>query len=325
MFLQQLVTGVAALPGVESAAAINTLPLIGFNALRPFSLPGRQPEERFAEFRVVTPDYFRAMAIPLRRGRGFATSDRVGALDVIVVNDILAQRLWPGVDPIGQPLMVGDWSTPTPRIVIGVVAATRHHDLAREPEPEIYRSAYQAYWPFFGLVARTHVSPEALERSIREVGSAVDPNVPLSNFQTLDEIASTTWAWRRSSMALLSLFAAAAALLAFVGVYGVMAHNVSARSREIGVRLALGARPTDVARAIVSQGAMLTSAGTLAGLAISALAADVLSALTFGITPHDPLTFGVACVLTLIAGLLATGIPAVTAARVDPTTALRGK
>jgi putative ABC transport system permease protein len=324
MFLQQLVTGVAAVPGVESAAAINTLPLVGFNALRPYNLPGRPPEERFAEFRIVTPDYFRAMAIPLRRGRVFADSDRVGALDVILVNEVLAQRLWPGVDPIGQSLMVGDWMTPTPRVVIGVVGATRHHDLAREPEPEIYRSAYQAYWPFFGLVARTRVNPETLERAIRDVGASIDRTVPLSSFQTLDELASTTWAWRRSSMALLTGFAATAALLAFVGVYSVMAYNVSARAREIGVRLALGARPADVARAIVSQGAMLTGLGTLAGLAISALLTDVLGTLIFGITSHDPLTFGAASALTFVAGLLATSLPALTASRVDPTTALRG-
>jgi predicted permease len=324
-FLSQLVSGVAALPGVESAAVINTLPLTGFNAMRPYNRLGRPPEDRFAEFRIVTPDYFRTMEIPLRRGRGFDDRDRAGGMDVTVINETTARRLWPDRDPVGQTLMVPDMMTATPTTVIGVVGDTRHHDLTKPPEAEIYRPAYQAYWPFFGLVVRSQVVPETLEGSIREVSARIDRGVPLSAFKTMDALASTTWAWRRSSMALLSLFAGAAALLAFVGVYSVMAYAVSTRAREIGVRLALGARPTDVARAIVSQGAALTSAGTVAGLAISALLASVLRTLLFGVTPVDPLTFGVVGVVAIGAGLLATCVPALTAARVDPTVALRGE
>jgi predicted permease len=323
-FLNQLVTNVAAIPGVGSAALINTLPLTGFNALRPYNRPGRQPEDRFAEFRIVTPDYFKTMSITLARGRVFDDRDRLGVADVAIINETTARRLWPDSDPVGQTLMVPDGLQPKPTTVVGVVGDTRHHDLARTPEAEIYRPAYQAYWPFFGLVVRSEVAPETLERSIREVGARIDRGVPLSAFKTMDALASKTWAWRQSSMALLSLFAGAAALLAFVGVYSVMAYAVSTRSREIGVRLALGARPADVARAIISQGAWLTGLGTVAGLAISALLASVLSALLFGVEPVDPLTFASVCAIAITAGLLATCIPALTAARVDPTTALRG-
>ncbi len=324
-FLNQLVEGVSALPGVQSAALINTLPLTGFNAMRPYNRPGRPQEDRFAEFRIVTPTYFRTMEIAVRRGRVFGDRDRLGAADVVVINETTARRLWPDSDPVGQTLVVPDMMTPKSTTVIGVVGDTRHHDLAKEPEAEIYRPVHQAYWPFFGLVVRSQVAPDALERSIRDVSSRIDRAVPLSAFKTMDTLASTTWAWRRSSMALLSLFAGAAALLAFIGVYSVMAYAVSTRSREIGVRLALGARPIDVAQAIVSQGALLTSIGTVAGLALSTVLASVLGALLFGIRPVDPLTFAGVCAVAVVAGLLATGIPAITAARVDPTTALRGE
>ena len=324
-FLEQLVNGIRALPGIESAAAINTLPLTGFNALRPYGLPGQPAQERFTEFRIVTPDYFRVMSIPLRRGRPFDDRDRAGAAEVVIVNENVARRLWPGADPIGQTLMVSDWMTPVPRTVVGVVADTRHHDLARDPEPEVYRPAYQAYWPFFGIVVRTHTRADGLERSIRDIGGAVDRNVPLSGFQTLDDLAASTWAWRRSGMAVLTIFAGAACLLAFVGVYGVMAYNVRERSREIGVRLALGARPADVARTIFTQGALLTGIGTAVGLAISMALARGLGALLFGVTPVDPATFGAVALVTAAAGLVSTTLPALSAARVDPSTALQAE
>ena len=324
-FLSQLVTGVAALPGVEAAGVINTLPLTGFNAMRPYNRPGQPPEDRFAEFRIVTPGYFRAMDIPLRRGRVFEDRDRTGAQDVALINETLARRLWPESDAVGQTLMVQDMMTPKPMTIVGIVGDTRHHDLAKTPEAEIYRPAYQASWPFFGLVVRSSIAPEVLERSIRNVGATIDRNVPLSAFKSMDALAKTTWAWRRSSMALLSLFAGAAALLAFVGVYSVMAYNVSAQSREIGVHLALGARPIDVARTVLSRGALLTGAGTVVGLTMSALLANVLGALLFGVEPLDSATFASVCAITFVAGLLATCAPAITAAHVDPTTALRGE
>jgi putative ABC transport system permease protein len=323
VFLQQLVTALAALPGVESAAAVNTLPLTGFNALRPHQLPGAAPDERMAEFRVVTPDYFRTMEIPLRRGRVFDDRDRLGSQDVIVVNESLARRLWPDREPVGQTLLVADWMTRSPRIVVGVVGDTRHHDLARGPEPEIYRPAYQMYWPFFGLVVRTHTTPELLERSLRDVAGQLDRNVPISAVRAFDDLADSTWAWRRSSMALFGAFAAAASLLAFVGVYGVMAYTVAERSREIGVRMALGARPADIARRVVAHGAALTGLGVSLGLLLSAALAGVLGALLFGVAPLDPLTFAAVAVLTSVSTLAAGAVPALMAARVDPNVALR--
>lgn len=322
-FLNQLVAGVAALPGVEAAAMVNTLPLTGSNALRPHNLPGEPSQTRTAEFRIVTPEYFRVMDIPLRRGRVFDDRDRIGSPDVIIVNETAARRLWPGVDPVGQTLFVPDMLTVSPKVVIGVVGDTRHHDLARDPEPEIYRPAYQAYWPFFGLVVRTQTPPELLERSLRDVAADLDSSVPLSAVQAFSALADTTWAWRRSSMALLSVFAGAALFLAFVGVYGVMAYSVAQRSREIGVRMALGARPADVARAVLAQGAVLTGLGLSIGLVASAAMAGVLGALLFGVRPLDPATFAAVSAVTAGASLLASATPALMAARIDPTAALK--
>ncbi len=323
-FLDQLIENVAALPGVASAAAVNTLPLTGFNALRPYNLPGQPAEERFAEFRIVTSDYFATMAIPIRRGRVFDARDRSGSQAVIIVNESAARRLWPGVDPVGQTLMVPDFMEFAPRQVIGVVGDTRHHDLAKDPEPEIYRPASQTYWPFFGLVVRTHTATDGLERAIRGAASRVDAAVPVNAVQPLSALADTTWAWRRSSMLLLAGFAAAACVLAFVGVYGLMAFGVAERSREIGVRVALGARPSDVARSILAQAATLTGVGTVVGLALAGLVGSVLSTLLFGVTSGDPLTFAGVAIVCAGAGLLASALPALTAARVDPTAALKG-
>ena len=323
-FLDRLVENVAALPGVASAAAVNTLPLTGFNALRPYNLPGQPAQERFAEFRIVTSNYFATMAIPIRRGRGFDARDRSGSPAVIVVNETAARRLWPGVDPVGQTLMVPDFKELEPRQVIGVVGDTRHHDLAKDPEPEIYRPAAQTYWPFFGLVVRTHTATDGLERAIRDAASRVDAAVPVNAVQPLSALADATWAWRRSSMLLLAGFAAAACVLAFVGVYGLMAFGVAEQSREIGVRVALGAQPSDVARSILAQAATLTGVGTALGLALAGLVGSVLGTLLFGVTSLDPPTFVGVAIVCAGAGLLASALPALTAARIDPTSALKG-
>jgi putative ABC transport system permease protein len=324
-FLNALVTRVAALPGVEAAAAINTLPLTGFNALRPYGRQGESLQERFTEFRVVTPDYFRAMSIPLRRGRVFDDRDRIGSPPVVIVNEIVARQLWPDIDPVGQMLMIGDGLTASPKQVVGVVADTRHHDLARDPEPEVYRPAYQASWPFFGLVVRTGTSVERLEKPLRAAAVDLDKNVPINSVRPFAELADTTWAWRRSSMALMIIFALSACLLAFIGVYSVMAYSVTQRSREIGIRIALGASPNRVARGVVRQGALLTGTGLSIGIGLAAALSSLVASLLFGITPLDPLTFTSVALVTACSSLLATAMPAIMASRVDPTIALKAE
>ena len=218
--------------------------------------------------------------------------------------------------------MVPDFMELEPRQVIGVVGDTRHHDLAKDPEPEMYRPASQTYWPFFGLVVRTHAATDGLERAIRDAASRVDAAVPVNAVQPLSALADTTWAWRRSSMLLLAGFAAAACVLAFVGVYGLMAFGVAERSREIGARGALGARPSDVARSILAQAATFTGVGTALGLVLAGLVGSVLGTLLFGVTALDPPTFVGVVIVCAGAGLLASALPAMTAAHVDPTAAL---
>jgi putative ABC transport system permease protein len=244
---------------------------------------------------------------------------------VVIVNEIVARRLWPDIDPVGQMLMIGDGLTASPKQVVGVVADTRHHDLAREPEPEVYRPAYQASWPFFGLVVRTGMSVERLEKPLRAAAVDLDKNVPINSVRPFAELAGTTWAWRRSSMALMIIFALSSCLLAFIGVYSVMAYSVTQRSREIGVRIALGASPNTVARGVVRQGALLIGTGLSIGIGLAAALSSLVASLLFGITPLDPLTFSSVALVTACSSLLATAMPAIMASRVDPTIALKAE
>ena len=283
------------------------------------------PEDRFAEFRLVTPDYFRTMAISAVAWTGVRRSRSQGAQQVVIVNETVARRLWPGKDPIGQTLVVPDMITPEPRVVVGVVGDTRHHDLARDPEPEIYRPAYQMAWPFFGLVVRTSLAAEQIERSLRQIAAGVDSGIPISAVRAFDELADATWAWRRSSMAILSAFGVAAWLLALVGVYGVIAYSVTQRSREIGVRMALGARPADIARTILTQGTFMTGLGVGIGVVLSAALARALGTLLFGVAPIDPLTFALVSIVTFVSSLIASAAPALMASRVDPNLVLRAE
>ncbi len=232
--------------------------------------------------------------------------------------------MWPESDPIGQILMVADFPPATPRTVVGVVGDTRHHELSRTPQPEIYRPAYQTYWPFFGLVVRTAATPEAMERPLRDAAARADRAVPIGSIQGLSALADKTLGWRRSSMALLTLFALAACFLAFVGVYGVMAYSVATRAREFGVRIALGAAPSSVATAILTQGVRLAAVGIAIGLVAAAAAGRVLSTLLVAVRPIDPVTFAVVAIVTGTAAVLAATTPALTAMRVDPSAALRG-
>ncbi len=204
-FLDRLVSAMVTLPGVESAAAVNTLPLTGFNALRPHNLPGQPPQTRQAEFRMYA-SVLSNHGHSDSPGRGFDERDGLGSPGVIVVNETAARRLWPGADPVGETLMVPDFGEFSARQVIGVVGDTRHHDLAKDPEAEIYRPASQAYWPFFGLVVRTQSTAEGLERTLRDAAGRVDSTVPISAVQSLGSLADSTWAWRRSSMVLLGVF-----------------------------------------------------------------------------------------------------------------------
>jgi putative ABC transport system permease protein len=324
-FLEQLGDRLSASPGVDAVGLVNTLPLTGMNARRPYQLPGLADRDQVADFRIVTPRYFAAIGIPLIRGRVFDDRDRAGAEEVAIVNDVVARRLWPGRDPVGQRIQVPDMATPAVRTVVGVVGNIRHHGLAAEPEPEIYRPAYQAYWPFFGIAVRLRADTPAPAEAVRNAVAALDRDLPVTDLRWLDERAADSMAWRRSSMALLGVFAGAALLLASFGLYSVVSYVVVQRSREIGIRMALGAVPAGVARAFLTRGAALAAAGLAIGLLVAVVLTRVLETLLFGITRLDVATYAAVAGLTLLVTSLATLFPALAAARVDPTIALRAE
>ena len=325
-FLEDVLARLSAAPGVESVGAISTLPLSGNDARRPFIVPG-QPEQpgqqNIAQFRLVTPDYFRAMRIPLRRGRLFDSRDRKGAAEVIIVSQKLADRLWPNENPIGKGLLVPDGLTPELRQVVGVVGDVRHDGLAEEAPIEIYRPFYQAYWPFFTLVVRSSIDPMQLANAVRQAVSSVDKDQPVQSIRTMDELAADSVALRRASMVLVATFAWIALLLAALGIYSVMSYAVAQRTQEIGLRMALGAQPSDVLKLVTGEAMLLALMGIGLGLVGAFLLTRFLVSLLYSVQPTDPTTFAAVSMMLTAVALLASYIPAWRATKVDPVEALR--
>jgi putative ABC transport system permease protein len=329
----EIIARLRALPGVDAVAANSQLPFTGSVDVMIRS-PGQQyapGNEPFAHFRLITPNYFDAMQIPLQRGRAFTARDNSSAAPVVIVNETLAQSRWPGEDPIGKNISCCDeegarvW-----REVVGVSADVRHW-LTQEPLPELYVSYEQApaqSWTWFAnslaLVIRTQSRPEAVLSAVRQAIGSVDPTIPLFDVRTLEEMRRSATSANRFSMLLLSALALIALTLAAVGIYGVLSYLVSQRRHEIGVRMALGARSRDVVTHILGQGAMLAGIGILIGVPLALASTRAVGTLLYGIKPTDPLTFLLVSSLLLLVALLACYLPARRAASVDPMSALRG-
>jgi putative ABC transport system permease protein len=315
-----------AVPGVESAGAVSTLPLSGNDARRPFTIPG-QPEEagrpNVACFRLVTPDYFQTMRIPLKRGRPFDERDRTGSAEVVLISERLARRFWPNEDAVGKIITVPDMLTPAMRQIVGVVGDVRHYGLAEEAPIEIYRPFYQARWPFFTLVARASLDSVQLGNTLRQAVASVDKDQPIQSVRMMEELASDSVALRRASMVLLAIFAAVALLLAALGIYSVMSYTVARRTQEIGIRMALGAQSRDVLRLVTREAILLALAGVVFGLLGAFALTRFLGTLLYGVQPIDPVTFLGVSVLLIFVALLASYLPARRAAKVDPIVALR--
>jgi len=325
-FLEQVLSRLKAVPGVESAGAVSTLPLSGNDARRPFTIPG-QPEEagrpNVARFRLVTPDYFQTMRIPLKRGRPFDERDRTGSAEVVLISEGLARRFWPNEDPVGKIITVPDMLTPAMRQIVGVVGDVRHYGLAEEAPIEIYRPFYQARWPFFTLVARASLDSVQLGNTLRQAVASVDKDQPIQSVRMMEELASDSVALRRASMVLLAIFAAVALLLAALGIYSVMSYTVARRTQEIGIRMALGAQSRDVLRLVTREAILLALAGVAFGLLGAFALTRFLGTLLYGVQPIDPVTFLGVSVLLIFVALLASYLPARRAAKVDPIVALR--
>ena len=324
-FFKEARDRIATLPGVQSVGAINFLPLNGPASNTIFNIDGRPelPNEQApgTEVRVVTPNYFNAMGIPLIRGRAFDERDDADSR-VLVINDTLARRFFPNEDPIGKRLTIS-WNPKVSDEIIGVVGDIRESALEAEAHAAIYwphpREAYQ----FMNLIVRTAGDPRQIASAAQKEIRAIDPDQPVADVWTMSEVVSRSMARPRFNTLLLATFAGIALILASVGIYGVMNYSATQRTQEIGIRMALGAKPFDILRLVVGHGMKLTGAGVLLGVIASLALTRVMSNLLFGITATDLSTFfGVSAALTLVA-LVANYIPARRATRVNPVVALR--
>ena len=325
-FYQQLLARIEALPGVESAGATLALPIEGQSWNVSFTIDGHAYESVFdepeAEARIVSNNFFDVLQIPLLRGRYFSDRDTKDSPHVAVINEAVARTYWPNRDPVGRFLDTPAFSIGHCEIV-GIVGNVRQSKLIDEPSPGIYIPYTQATMPWQTLVIRTKNDPLSLTALIRREVSALDPEQPVGRIATMDQLLEASTAQQRFRTFLLGSFAAIALLLSGIGIFGVMAYAVSLRTREIGVRMALGARPVDVLALIVAESMALASLGVLLGLAGAYAVTRVLNRLLFEVRSTDPLTFAAVTILLCSVALLASYVPARRAMRVDPMAALR--
>jgi predicted permease len=326
-FYDQMLARLSALPGVTEAALGNCVPLSGgcngtvlWRRDRPEPAPGTEPE---IGIQWVTPGWFRALHVPLQRGRLFTDADRADGRKVVLVSEMAARRIWPGEDPLGKPVSVGQGFYPDTATVIGVVGDVRFGSIDSLPSSEVYLSYYQAPSPRMVIYLRTSGDPLALVGPARAALRDLAPEVPVYDVRTLSDRLADATAYARFSATLLALFAGVALALAAIGVYGVISFAVSQRTREIGVRVALGASRGDVTRLVVGQGLALAVAGAAIGLAAALAATRVLRSLLYDVAPSDPATFAAIVALLVGAVLVASWLPARRAARVQPAEVLR--
>jgi putative ABC transport system permease protein len=324
-FYRRLHDEITAIPGVTAAAVSTTLPMTGSDITMGFKPDGRasDPSVRTsAAFFGVSPDYFSTLGIRIVRGRGFTGRDDEGAPTVVVINETMAAKYWPGEDPIGKRVKLS-YNESGPREIVGIAADVKQTSLTDAVTPQMYTPFVQAPWPFLTAVARTAAAPEAAAGSLRQVLARLDPEQAAGDIRTFDQFLARSIATPRFTAILLGAFAALALLLAGFGLYGVMAYSVAQRGREIGIRMALGAQAADVRSLVVSQAVGLGAAGLAMGIAGALAVTRVLDSLLFGVTASDPLTFAAVSAALITVLLVAAYVPARRATRVDPIVALR--
>lgn len=325
-FYQRLLARIEALPEVESAATTLALPIEGQSWYVGFKIDGHaygsffdQPE---AEARIVSNNFFDVLKIPLRRGRYFSDHDTEDTPHVAVINEAVARTYWPNLDPVGRFLDMRAFGIGRCEIV-GIVGNVRQNKLTDEPSPGIYIPYTQAAMPWQTVVIRTKTDPGTLNAAIRREVWALDPEQPVGRIATMDQLLEASTTPQRFRAFLIGSFAAIALLLSGIGISGVMAYAVSLRTREIGVRMALGARPVDMLVLIIAESMALASLGVLLGLAGAYGVTRVLNSLLFEVSSTDPFTFAAVTVLLCSVAVLASYVPARRAMRVDPMVALR--
>jgi putative ABC transport system permease protein len=327
-FYERMLEKVEALPGVEAAGVITLLPIQESWTNGGFQIEGRPPSESgVAEVRAVSADYYRAMGVPLLRGRYFTAGDNRDSLPGVIINQEIARRYFQKEDALGRHMQIGGgppWYT-----IVGVVGDVRQAGLALPPqrETDVPYSQWPPSWPDLtrdmSLVVRTRVEPAAITSAVRGAILSVDPDQPVYQVMTMDQVVSESMAGRRFDLMLLGVFASVALVLAALGTYAVLAYSTRQRTHEIGIRVALGARPADVLRLIVGEGITLAGAGVVLGLGGAYALTRFLESLLYEVKPNDPSTFVASCFVLMFAALLACYIPARRATKVDPMVALR--
>jgi putative ABC transport system permease protein len=324
-FYADAIRRVASLPGIRSVAAVSALPMypVGIDFALPFTIDGQAPatngEKPRADIRSATPGYFETMKVPLVEGRAIDERDHQGTPAIMVVNETMARRYFGGRSPIGRTV-----ENPHGRAtVVGVVGDVRHYGLDSEPRAELFMPAWQQPLPGMALIVRTASDPAGFVDLIRREVLTVDREQPIYDASTMVDVISRSLFLPRISMVLLDAFAAVALVLAIVGIYGVVSYTVTQRTREIGVRMALGADSTATLRLVLRRSMMLVGAGTVCGLVASIVATRVMGGLLYEVSPLDPLVFVAVASLLAAAGFFASLFPARRATRVDPVVALR--
>src|SRR5262245_874823 len=325
-FYDQLIKRLESMPGVVAAGGTNVIPMTNEYITASFEIAGRPPSEKgqepYAALRVVTPGYFSAIGIPLRRGRNFTDRDNEQTPRVVIVNEVFVRRFFPKEEAIGQRIIRYGFAD-MPMEIVGVAGDVKDTDLDRVPAPAFYFPYAQEPFEGMGVVLRAAVDPMTLAHTARDEVTKLDPTLPLHFIKTVERQIYEQTAPKRIMTALMGVFAAIAMLLSAVGLYAVMAYAVSQRTHEIGVRLALGARSRDIMVLVTSQGLKLTLAGLTLGIAGAFALTRIMAPLLYGVTPTDPLTFVMISLLLAGAALLACWIPARRATKVDPLVALR--
>ncbi len=335
-FYDKLAPRISALAGVEAVGVASVLPLSGSNVRADFTIVGRPPlkpeEVPAAQSRWVSPGYFDAMRIQIVMGRAFDERDTARSVSVVIIDEALAHRFFPNSNPVGEHLKIDD-AAPEPWReveIVGVARDVKHNNLLDEPTPTVYAPIYQIPKGTVGFLAnnmnvvvRTASDPLAMATTIRREVRAVDSDVATSNLRTMERFLAVAVASRRFNLLLVTLFASVALLLAATGIYAVVSYTVAQRTKEIGIRMALGAKASDVMRMILKQGLMLTLFGVVAGLVGAFILTRVISSLLFNVAATDLTTFILMPLILVAVALAACIIPARRAMRVDPLIALR--
>jgi predicted permease len=333
-FYDELTMSLSTEPGVESVGAGTDLPWTGYDEnFGGWSIEGKPTapgQEAHARFHVATPDYFRALGIPLVRGRFFNEGDKTGTQNVLIINEAMAKKYWPNEDAIGKRVNFSgdhpkdkDWTT-----VIGIVGDVKDKPNSAGAEPAFWWPNLQQPFPFandMSLVVRANSDPRLLADEVREQVKRLNPALAVADVQLMDQIVEGSIATPRFTFALVGLFAGLAILLAGIGTYGVISYSVGQRTSEFGLRMALGAQRLDVLRLVLTQAAGLVLAGTALGVVFALIVARVLKSLIYEVSPADPLTFASVGVMVMAIALLACYLPARKATKADPMNALRAE